>query len=621
MSTVIFIAIICLIIYLLFFLGKKTTVDTSTYTSQKETLDHLTIPDEEKIVTYMDESGREYKLVETIKTLPRKTYIHGILKGKYWGELNFSKGEKYEYSRFYNFRIYEAHVNVTPMDGCSCIMEVHKKCPGYHKAEEGPFVFTGNDLLPGDRLPTTISCAISINNELTEYSVKLHDLQLRNIAFNRKLHQEDNNEVFGTIEAEITAYLLDFIYETHLEKEYITNDTGTPQALAQEKESNIDSEATPTGRVEYDKKYKRVEYISGDYKSKYWGNWIYQDGNNKADTSFLSFLTGLLGLVVGVIFLIAILPHLAIVLPFILLAFLFNLVNATVLNWILRIIAGLLLVIFIIFLFNSSNKKANTYIPKVTSAYRRKELIPRYEPFTDTANNLPVKDTLITHFCSWKDYDGKSYEGKFYIKSRDYQNAHFLKNELVLTKNNVDNYDEIIYRLKEHDKNKLNGIYTLFDSLKLSNSLNSEKFAEVIVAFVQSIPYSLILPGDCDPSLYSDKFIKRYLLSPSSSCVGFEPLGINTPVEFLATLKGDCDTRTLLLYTILAHYGYDLILLSSEFYGHSLLGINLPYTGKTYTFQTKHYTLWETTAADIRPGILPDEISNVNHWRISLKSK
>ena len=89
----------------------------------------------------------------------------------------------------------------------------------------------------------------------------------------------------------------------------------------------------------------------------------------------------------------------------------------------------------------------------------------------------------------------------------------------------------------------------------------------------------------------------------------------------MATLQGDCDTRTLLLYTILAHYGYDVVLMSSEFYNHSLIGINLPYEGVSYTYNNQRYILWETTNTNIKPGILPNEISNINYWRISLKSK
>jgi hypothetical protein len=61
--------------------------------------------------------------------------------------------------------------------------------------------------------------------------------------------------------------------------------------------------------------------------------------------------------------------------------------------------------------------------------------------------------------------------------------------------------------------------------------------------------------------------------------------------------------------------------MSSEFYGHSILGINLPYNGLAYNYKNQKYILWETTALGAKPGIISNDISNTNYWRISLKSK
>ena len=179
----------------------------------------------------------------------------------------------------------------------------------------------------------------------------------------------------------------------------------------------------------------------------------------------------------------------------------------------------------------------------------------------------------------------------------------------------------MIYRLKEYDKDKLNGLYKLLDSINIANNFNKVQFAEVVVSFVQDIPYTLILSDDCNASLYNDKFTRNYLSRPNARCVGEQRFGINTPVEFLTYLNGDCDTRTLLLYTIFSHYDYDVALFSSEQYGHSVLGINLPISGIAYTYSNKRYVLWETTAPNIRPGIISREFSNLNNWRISIKSK
>jgi len=110
------------------------------------------------------------------------------------------------------------------------------------------------------------------------------------------------------------------------------------------------------------------------------------------------------------------------------------------------------------------------------------------------------------------------------------------------------------------------------------------------------------------------------LQDKNAPCSAFQKFGINTPIEFLVNLNGDCDTRTLLVFTILEHYNYDVVLLSSDIYQHSILGINLPYQGARYEFMDKSYIFWETTSFS-PPGIIDNEISNTSNWYISLKSK
>jgi len=276
---------------------------------------------------------------------------------------------------------------------------------------------------------------------------------------------------------------------------------------------------------------------------------------------------------------------------------------------------------FIFSLINAFNRSGNGYIPKPIVQDKPEEQNPQNIPIVDTINNEQNQDTLITHYRSWKDYDGNLYEGRFWVKKSDFINAKNYKNSLSISENSENSYDKIVYMLKENDKQNLNGLYQLFDSLKIAKNIDTKSFAEMIVCFVQDILYTVVLPDACDPNLYADNFIRKYLSSSDAKCDGYEKFGINTPVEFMATLQGDCDTRTLLLYTILAHYGYDVALMSSEFYNHSLIGINFSYEGVSYTYNNQRYILWETTNTNIKPGILPNEISNINYWRISLKSK
>jgi len=584
------------IIAIFFFLAsKKKETDTSVIQivndNKKQSTDN--IPEE----IFTDENGKKYKQILKTRELPRKTYLLGTLQGKYWGEIDQAKEEEFQYSKFYDFHIYESEVSDSEISTTA-------------------FQFIPDSNFPRERLPQLLP--IIVKKDGKEYAVNIYEPQLANIKFISKLHQTEGKEVFGTIEAKITGYLLDFLREEYHEKEYLQE--ARPEITKKPLEPT--KTFVPTGNIEFKNGYERTEYYYSDYKSKYWGDWKYKRQANAATSEgCLSSGLGIIGGIIGIAFLILLLPRIAILLPFFLLPLLFRIIPEIAWSWIFRIAGILLLIGFIVSILNAITHTSRSYFPKPIVKDKPEERKPQYNPIVDTVNKNPIRDTLITHYRSWKDYANNQYEGKFWVRQSALINASTFKNNLSISENTEQNYNEIVFRLKENDKNNLQGIYQLFDSIKTANNLPGDKFAELIVSFVQDIPYTVVLPNACDASLYSDNFIRNYLSTSDARCDGYERFGINTPVEFMATLKGDCDTRTLLIYTLLSHYEYDVAMLSSEYYNHSLIGINLPYEGVAYTYNTQRYILWETTAPNIKPGILPNEISNLNYWRISLKSK
>ena len=598
----------------------NTNITPPAPTAPTDPVEVVEEPEEE---VFIDEDGRRFKLVERIREVPRKTYIHGYLTGKYWGELDLSKEQAFERHKFFDFNIYEAEVKTKSSNkNCFCTSSHKPECDGFHTEWEGKFNFQPDDNFPKEKLPHTIPCSISLKGSHAEYSVVLHEPQVRAISFSRKLHQDEGPEVFGTIEAEITGYILDFKKESYTQKEYLTEQGDAIPIQASPAAPERTKTYVPTGQTEYRGGYKRVEYYYSDYKTRYWGKWIYakRDGATSPE-GCLSATIGAVGTITGFVFLLLLLPRLVILLPLILILLVLNLIPANIWVWVLRITGAFLLVLFFAGLFSSLTKRKGSRGPRELVREEREERVPEYIPFSDTLNSGNLPDTLVTHFRQWKDYAGNSYEGKFWVKQSALQKAHAYKNNLNILPVDERSYDEVVFRLKEHDMNGLAGIFQLFDSIKTAASLSEKDFAEMVVSFVQAIPYSVVLPEACDPGLYSDAFIRRYLSSENARCAGHEKFGINTPVEFMASLQGDCDTRTLFLYTILSHYGFDVTLLSSELYNHSLLGIHLPYDGLALKYHTQRYVLWETTAPGVLPGVLPKEISNVDYWRISLKSK
>ena len=546
---------------------------------------------------FTDENGREYRIETNIIQIPRKTYIKGNVSGKYRGDL-IDEDEKQYNSTIYEFAIYEAQVT------CS---EFRENIPFENFGE--PF--------PKEKLPTVLPVALLQDEKLYGLNV----LEPKLFAFDSisKLHQVEGTQIFGTFTAEITGYILDYIPKTEEEIVYLDKlETLVP--LVPEVSRPLISSGTETGNIEAKGNYTRKEYYATNYKDTLWGRWNYNatTTNSTASGCFSTTFTSILVLL-WLVFLVIMVPNMGIGLLYIVLIILFAAFQKFFI-WVFRITGLLLFIVFLFGVAGSFNQSTKPYVPKPLVVNTPREIKPEITPVKDTLTNA-VTDQIISRYRSWQDYDGTPYEGKYTLKLNDCRDSKSFKNNLNLAQNNLRSYDEIIYSLKERDKNKLAGLYHLFDSINASNKLSEVKFAEMVVSFVQDIPYALILEKDCNASSYTDIFTRKYLLSPGAVCEGEQRFGINTPTEFLADLKGDCDTRTLLLYTVFSHYNYDVALLSSEQYGHSIIGINLPINGTAFNYNNQRYVLWETTAPNCKPGIIPPDISNLNNWRISLKSK
>src|SRR6185312_8503157 len=127
------------------------------------------------------------------------------------------------------------------------------------------------------------------------------------------------------------------------------------------------------------------EFYYSDFKNKYWGNWTYTKPlGTTAQEGCLSSGLGSLATIIGVIFLIFLIPRLAILLPFILILFLLRFIPETGWIWIFRILGGLLLFAFLFSLINLFNHTANRYVPKP---------IVQDNPQKRNSENLPIFDT------------------------------------------------------------------------------------------------------------------------------------------------------------------------------------------------------------------------------------
>jgi hypothetical protein len=102
-------------------------------------------------------------------------------------------------------------------------------------------------------------------------------------------------------------------------------------------------------------------------------------------------------------------------------------------------------------------------------------------------------------------------------------------------------------------------------------------------------------------------------------CLPEVPGGVQSPYEFMHNLKGGCDTRSLLAFTILRSMDIPASVWISEAYGHSVLGVGLPVSTGFYKEinGVKHYAV-ELTAKGFRLGMISPEQQVRNNWDIAL---
>tara|TARA_R110000787_G_scaffold137132_1_gene249854 strand:+ start:9322 stop:10344 length:1023 start_codon:yes stop_codon:yes gene_type:complete len=234
---------------------------------------------------------------------------------------------------------------------------------------------------------------------------------------------------------------------------------------------------------------------------------------------------------------------------------------------------------------------------------------------------IKESDTTVLYSSNrnWTDNYGNNFNGTLSVREVDYQR---LKNHINNFKAPINKHfwGSLYQYLEQKDAPSLDLVMQTFTQINKEKKLNKMEFAEMIVSCIQDIPYSFVLQGECPIDNYDDSN-RRILEKCPECCIGNIAYGIQNPVSFLKNLKGDCDTRTVLIYSILKHFKYDVAIVNSDFYRHSIIGINLPASGDYKVFKGKKYVLWETTAKYYKAGELPINFNNITHWNVVLTSK
>lgn len=142
-------------------------------------------------------------------------------------------------------------------------------------------------------------------------------------------------------------------------------------------------------------------------------------------------------------------------------------------------------------------------------------------------------------------------------------------------------------------------------NLAQARELRRSAMADLIVTFVQDIPYVLITNKPCEADY-------------KGPCRSDELYGILSPYEFLYSLEGDCDTRSVLLYALLKRAGFHPMIMVSEEYAHAMIALDVAATGEYVEYQRQKFYFWETTSHGWKPGMLPPDSNNKDYWKIAL---
>lgn len=215
---------------------------------------------------------------------------------------------------------------------------------------------------------------------------------------------------------------------------------------------------------------------------------------------------------------------------------------------------------------------------------------------------------IVTHNRAWMEYlNNSDFCSQYNVTYGDIENAAYNRNNIYVENwtDEPDYWRQVYSKLYLDNKDHLRAVQDSLLKIRKERGLDRDAFATMVVAFVQDIPYEYVLQEECTGT-------------EESPCNGNVMLGLYSPLEFLGKMHGDCDTRTVLLYTLLRNFGYEPLIVNSKEYLHSMLALNVASSGDDFEYKGKQYAFWETTNVGWLAGMLPPDMNNKDYWSVAL---
>jgi hypothetical protein len=289
-----------------------------------------------------------------------------------------------------------------------------------------------------------------------------------------------------------------------------------------------------------------------------------------------------------------------------------------------NLIFGAVFLLFLATLFSNKGSLVDPTVPKKDGTIK---ISPPKQVKSDNSN-FDDPDYEIEKEINWYDFITNKYGIKYntYVKSFfETQRNHISVDEKYrkTSRSALSYFNKLYVNLEQFDNEKTDSIVNLLKEKAVSKKLNSIQTAEMVVAFIQEIPYVLVHQNSCENIQQSESrnsFVVEYHRD-KKPCLPNVAGGVQSPYEFLHNLKGDCDTRSLLGYTILKKLNISASIWVSEAYGHSILGVGLPVGNGVYkTIKGLNHYGVELTNKGFRLGMISPQQRDMSNWDIALYS-
>jgi hypothetical protein len=243
----------------------------------------------------------------------------------------------------------------------------------------------------------------------------------------------------------------------------------------------------------------------------------------------------------------------------------------------------------------------------------------RLDPKQDTMAPQPW-NYLVDHEVRWSDFQPRDFQARYTTGTLAFEDSKKLHNHWVNVPvgNELTFWHDLYFDFYDHDQHKVDSLVQYFDGQRKSKSLNVLETAEMVVTFIQEIPYYLVHDGSCQEASGQGGFVAQYH-SEGRPCLPEVVGGVQSPYEFVHNMKGDCDTRSLLGYTLLKRLGIESSVWVSREYGHSIMGVAVPANSAHYkkVDGVRHFGV-ELTAKGFRVGMIAPEHTDMDNWNVVL---